>query len=149
MGKCHAFLCLSPPPPPPPPHPGSRLCRFQRVFLAVVVIEGRLCFPFIAVFQVVTRECHGRVFGDTVQASAPPACLDNCGPQKTNTSSPCWTDCFYKAALGPNAGRANGTVAGMPIAAMVKAWEKPFLPEAHGGCPPVQTVHAASIHPLQ
>lgn len=87
---------------------------------------------------MVTRDCHGKVFGDAVQASAPPACLDACGAQRTNTSSACWANCFYKAALGPDAGHVNGTVAGMPIAAMVEAWEKPFLDEHKGGCPPVK-----------
>jgi hypothetical protein len=49
------------------------------------------------VVKVVSRACHAKVFGDLVQASAPPACLDGCGSQKTNTSSPCWVNCFYLA----------------------------------------------------
>ena len=60
---------------------------------------------------------------------------DGCGADKTNTSSPCWVDCFYKAALGPEAGRPGGAVAGMPMQQLVAAWQKPFLPEAEGGCP--------------
>jgi len=92
----------------------------------------------VAVEKIVTRECHTKVFGDLVQASAPPDCLNSCGTQKTNSSSPCWTDCFYKAALGPESGTPGGAVAGMPIGDLVAAWEKPFLPEAQGGCPPQQ-----------
>ena len=88
----------------------------------------------VRVDKIVTRACHSKVFGDTVQASAPAACLDGCGAQKTNTSSPCWADCFYKAALGPDSGKPGGAVAGMSLEALVDAWVKPFLPEAQGGC---------------
>jgi hypothetical protein len=88
-----------------------------------------------SVDKIVTRECHSKVFGDLVQASAPPTCLDACGDQKTNVSSPCWTDCFYKAALGPDAGKVGGAVAGMPTADLLSAWEKPFLSVEQGGCP--------------
>ena len=69
------------------------------------------------------------------QKSAGPGCLDGCGDQKTNTSAPCWVDCFYKAALGPEAGKAGGQLAGMPVADLIAAWEKPFDPENDGGCP--------------
>ena len=51
---------------------------------------------------------------------------------------PCWTDCLYKAALGPEAGTPGGALAGMSTDDLVAAWEKPFLPEAQGGCPPQQ-----------
>mgnify|MGYP004092004777 FL=1 len=76
-----------------------------------------------------------REFGKIVQASAP-GCFDACGDQARNTSSPCWVDCFYKAALGPDSGRYGGAVAGMAMDDLVAAWEKPFLPEDQGGCPP-------------
>jgi len=92
----------------------------------------------VRVDKVVTRACHSKVFGDTVQASAPPACLDSCGNQRTNTSSPCWADCFYKAALGPDSGKPGGAVAGMSLDDLVAAWQKPFLTEAEGGCPAQQ-----------
>ena len=92
----------------------------------------------VRVDKIVTRECHSKVFGDTVQGSAPPDCLDSCGAQKTNTSSPCWADCFYKAALGPDSGKPGGAVAGMSLDALVAAWQKPFLSEAEGGCPAQQ-----------
>jgi hypothetical protein len=87
-----------------------------------------------SVEKIVTRECHVRV-GHVVQASAP-GCFDACGDQARNTSSPCWVDCFYKAALGPDSGRYGGAVAGMAMDDLVAAWEKPFLPEDQGGCPP-------------
>lgn len=43
--------------------------------------------------------------------------------------------CFYDTVLGPEAGFPGGKVAGMPLQKLVDAWNKPFLPEAQGGCP--------------
>ena len=90
----------------------------------------------VSVDKIVKRECHARVFGELVQATQPSAaCLDACGAQKTNSSSPCWTDCFYRAAMGPSSGTPGGKAGGMSLAALTAAWEKPFAPEAEGGCP--------------
>ena len=89
----------------------------------------------VSVDKIVSRACHTKVFGALVQATQPSACLDACGAQATNTSSPCWTDCFYKAAMGPDSGKAGGALAGMSLAELTHAWEAPFLPEEHGGCP--------------
>ena len=90
----------------------------------------------VGVDKIVTRRCHTATFGAVV-AAATPACFAGCGAQSTNTSSPCWTDCFYRAVLGPDAGRPGGAVGGMPLPALLEAWERPFLPEALGGCPPL------------
>ena len=49
-----------------------------------------------------------QVFGAEVAATAP-ACFDGCGDQKTNTSSPCWVNCFYQAALGAEVRQPNHT----------------------------------------
>jgi len=89
----------------------------------------------VSVDKIVQRECHTRVFGDAVAATAP-GCFEDCGDQKNNVSSPCWVDCFYKAALGPDSGKPGGAVAGLSTAELVAAWQKPFLAEADGGCPP-------------
>lgn len=90
----------------------------------------------VSVDKIVSRECHVAKFGAAIQESAPSsACLDACGGQKTNASSWCWTDCFYKAALGPESGTPGGKVAGLSVEEMTAAWEKPFLPEEQGGCP--------------
>lgn len=89
----------------------------------------------VSVDKIVTRACHARVFGDEVLSHGQPSCLDACGAQRTNTSSPCWVDCFYKAALGPDSGKVGGAVEGMPLQQLVAAWEKPFLPVEQGGCP--------------
>jgi len=91
-----------------------------------------------SVDKVVSRACHSKVFGEIVQATQPPGCLDACGSQKTNTSSPCWVDCFYKAAAGPDSGKPFGQVGGMSLAQLTEAWEHPFLPEDQGGCPEVK-----------
>jgi len=87
-----------------------------------------------SVDKIVKRACHTRIFGAVVATKAP-ECFESCGSQKTNTSSPCWVDCFYKAALGPEAGKPGGAVSGMSLTELVAAWEKPFLPEDAGGCP--------------
>ena len=101
--------------------------------------DGKGCtWRTVSVDKIVTRDCHSKVFGDIVQATQPPACLDACGSQKTNTSSSCWVDCFYKAAAGPDSGKPGGKVAGMSFAELTAAWEHPFLPEDQGGCPPVK-----------
>lgn len=89
----------------------------------------------VSVDKVVSRTCHSKVFGDAVHATQPPACLDSCGSQKTNSSSPCWVDCFYKAAVGPDSGKHGGKIGGMSFADLTAAWEKSFLPEEQGGCP--------------
>jgi len=90
----------------------------------------------VSVDKIVTRQCHSTVFGNVVQATGDPACLDSCGDQRTNTSSPCWTDCFYQAALGPESGIPGGKVEGMLLDDLKAAWVKPFLTEEQGGCPP-------------
>ena len=90
----------------------------------------------VAVEKIVTRDCHSKVFGAEVLQHGDKACIDACGTQKTNTSSPCWVDCFYKAALGPDSGKVGGKVEGMPLQQLRAAWEKPFLPVDQGGCAP-------------
>ena len=98
--------------------------------------KGSACtWRVVRVDKIVKRTCHTRVFGDVVQAAGEPACLEACGSQKTNVTSPCWVDCFYKAALGPDSYKPGGAVAGLTLDALKAAWLKPFEPEAEGGCP--------------
>jgi hypothetical protein len=92
----------------------------------------------VSVDKIVRRSCHARVFGALVQAHGKPACLEACGSQKANVSSPCWVDCFFKAALGPDSYRPGGAVTGISLDALKAAWLKPFEPEAAGGCPAQQ-----------
>ena len=96
---------------------------------------GPCTWRVVSVDKIVSRACHTKVFGQRVQATQPSACLDACGAQATNTSSPCWTDCFYKAAMGPESGTPGGAIAGMTLEDLTAAWEAPFKPVAEGGCP--------------
>ena len=52
--------------------------------------SGPCTWRVVAVDKIVSRKCHTEVFGAVVQATQPSSCLDACGTQKTNTSSPCW-----------------------------------------------------------
>ena len=99
--------------------------------------KGSSCkWRLVSVDKIVRRDCHTRVFGDVVQARGEKACLQGCGPgQAHNVSSPCWVECFYKAALGPDSYKPGGAVQGMSMEELTAAWLKPFLPEAKGGCP--------------
>ena len=71
------------------------------------------------------------------------ACTDSGVGAHRNVSSPCWIECFYNAALGPEAGQPGGSIAGLPLATLLDAWNKPFLPVAEGGCPPVSQEQSA------
>lgn len=99
-------------------------------------IKGSACtWRVVSIDKVVKRDCHTRVFGELVQNHGDPACLQACGDQRTNVTSPCWVDCFYKAALGPESFKPGGAVAGLSIEQLKAAWTHPFLQEAEGGCP--------------
>jgi hypothetical protein len=92
----------------------------------------------LSVDKIISRDCHTSTFGRLVLAHGDPACLEACAlAQRTNTSSPCWVDCFYRAALGPLADRPGGVTptSGMDIDQLMEAWEKPFATEQEGGCP--------------
>ena len=118
----------------PPQRPGL---WFSTLDVGYCGASGSACtWRVVSVDKVVRRTCHVKVFGEAVQAAGDPACLDGCGDQRHNASSPCWTSCFLKAAVGPDAGRPGGAVAGMTLDALTSAWQKPFLPEDQGGCPP-------------
>lgn len=40
--------------------------------------------------------------------------------------------------MGPDSGKPGGAVAGLSIAELTAAWEKPFQPVEDGGCPPLE-----------
>ena len=44
--------------------------------------------------------------------------------------------------LGPTADQPGGTVEGMPLDDLLMAWDRPFLPEAKGGCPALGRLQA-------
>lgn len=99
----------------------------------------------VSVDKVVNKTCHAASFFDAVEAYDR-ACFAGCGRAR-NVSSPCWTRCFYRTALGPEAGRAGGAVAGVPMEALVAAWTAPFWSEdpAQGGCPALPAAMGAAI----
>merc|ERR1711924_360691 len=68
--------------------------------------------------------------------SSSPSCFKGCGPR--NTNSTCWITCFFDALLGPEAAHSNSApLGGLAISEVEKAWTDAFLPEAQGGCSPV------------
>lgn len=97
---------------------------------------GSACtWRVVSVDKIVQRSCHATVFGAAVQKNGDPGCLLGCGSQATNVSSPCYVDCFYKAALGPESGTVGGAIAGMSLDELQAAWRLPFSLESEGGCP--------------
>ena len=117
-------------------NPGAWYSSLETGYCGTNAVGDNGCgWRVVSVDKVVKRACHTKVFGAAVGATAP-ACFENCGDQKKNVTSPCWVDCFYKAALGPDSGQPGGLVAGMSTAALEEAWVKPFLSEKEGGCPP-------------
>lgn len=102
--------------------------------------QAGLTWRVLSVDKIISRDCHTATFGRLVLSHGHPACLEACpASQRVNTSSPCWVDCFYRAALGPLADRPRGVTptSGMDIAQLVAAWEKPFATEEEGGCAPL------------
>eukprot|EP00038_Savillea_parva_P031299 m.84723 g.84723 ORF g.84723 m.84723 type:complete len:408 (-) comp9606_c0_seq1:490-1713(-) len=76
-------------------------------------------------------------------------CFDACSPaDRANTSSTCFIMCFYKNVLGPygSSKLMNDTSPdfGIPVPDLIKAWDKPFLPESEGGCPAIPTAPPTS-----
>jgi len=102
------------------------------------------------VVKRVNKTCSDDSIYSAVEAHAASGdCFQKCADSGTgsqrNTSSPCWISCFYTSALGPEAGKPGGAVAGMPLSDMLGAWNKPFLPESEGGCPAVGGELALSL----
>eukprot|EP01051_Picozoa_sp_SAG22_P003145 SAG22_NODE_150_length_17426_cov_8.082588_10_plen_140_part_00 len=67
------------------------------------------------------------------------ACFGQC-PQPRNTSSACYTRCFFTTVVGPRAGDGIGPnfiQGGVEVSALEQAWSRPFESErpAEGGCP--------------
>jgi len=117
--------------------PGAWYSSLDTGYCGTNAVGDRGCTWRVAsVDKVVRRDCHTKVFGASVQQASAPACFESCGDQKNNVTSPCWADCFYKAALGPDSGKPGGAVSGMSTLSLEEAWLKPFLAEEEGGCPP-------------
>jgi len=101
------------------------------------------------VVKVVNKSCSDNAIFTAVETAALSVrrdttgggCFEECSDSgvgaNRNTTSPCWINCFYAAALGPDAGTPGGTVAGLPLQTLLDAWNRPFLPTDQGGCPPL------------
>ena len=92
----------------------------------------------VSVDKIVTKQCHNSVFFSAVQDAAPD-CFNACGTDKTNSSSPCWAECFYGAVLGPGGTKPGGAITGIPLDTLITTWLKPFASNdtSAGGCPSV------------
>jgi hypothetical protein len=95
----------------------------------------------------VGKECSDTAIDAVIKAgdrSAPwgGRCFDRCAPaDRRNTSSECYILCFYRNVLGPNGStqilNTTSPNFGIPVLELLAAWEKPFAPEAQGGCPSI------------
>lgn len=69
-------------------------------------------------------------------------CYSKCKPSSKgggrNTSDPCWVTCTYEAVLGPDGGRYQGNITGMPVADIKVGWNQAYLPATQGGCPTLE-----------
>lgn len=90
--------------------------------------------------------CVWQVFFGAVEQSGK-ACFTACGASATNTSSPCWVDCFYRTVLGPGAALPGGKVTGVPLEALVSVLTAPFESEdaTKGGCPALKPPPAPAL----
>jgi hypothetical protein len=90
----------------------------------------------------VNKTCSDNAIYTAAEKADAAGCFGKCagggktGPAR-NTSDFCWIGCFYSTVLGPKAALPNATVSGMDIAALLSAWNSPFLSDdaAEGGCP--------------
>lgn len=86
----------------------SKKCQLDKLF-SVVEVEGQDCF----------QTCSGT------------------GAQR-NTTTGCWTSCFYDTVFGESSNRTAypvGSSAGMNQTVLVEAWLAAFKDVADGGCP--------------
>ena len=92
----------------------------------------------VRVEKIVSKKCHNKVFYGAVEKAGADCLNTKCSASdRTNSSTACWTTCFYETVLGPGGAKAGGKVAGMPLSDLVAAWTAPFESEdpAEGGCP--------------
>ena len=98
--------------------------------------------------KVVNKSCSDKLIIDAVEGydKQRNKCFDDCPYRKRhpfhprNTSDSCWIYCYYATLLGPSNLLPSGALPGddgMPKQLITSAFEKPFLPVAQGGCPPV------------
>ena len=96
-----------------------------------------------SVEKIVSKQCHTQSFFSSVQ-QAEPACFAGCKGGVPNVTDPCWIRGFYSAVMGPDSGKPNGNVTGLPWDQVVQFWEKPFNSEdaQKGGGPALHSFDA-------
>ena len=114
--------------------PRSGLCAAGRR-----IGDGNCTWRVKRLLKTVDKQCADRGVFSVVEAHDRRGCFTNC-PQPRNTSSACWTECFYETMLGPLAGDGLGDAflrGGVPVSALEKAWLAPFgsSEPSRGGCP--------------
>ena len=94
--------------------------------------------------KIVNQTCHANAFLGAVETYNS-SCFNRCGHAR-NVSSPCWTRCFYTVVLGPDAGRVGGSVAGISLDELIRAWTAPFRSEdpKSYGCPALPMANVVS-----
>ena len=104
------------------------------------VADGAPCAWRVArVAKVVNRTCAAAVRLGAIERFFPAnySCPDSGLGRRRNASSPCWLAAFFSAVLGPGCGQPDCAVAGLPDAALTRAWALPFADPAAGGCAPL------------
>ncbi|KAL3911369.1 MAG: hypothetical protein SGPRY_008721 [Prymnesium sp.] len=103
--------------------------------------------------KIVNKTCSDDTIFTAVERydEAGDGCFKRC-PSSTvgnrrNTSDPCWIYCFYATVRGEKALLPGGHDVGMPLEKLDAAFQKPFLPEALGGCPSVPQPETTSSAP--
>lgn len=114
--------------------PGYWYSSLSRSYCAESPVGDSCTWRLVAVEKIIQKKCHNKIFYGAVQDYGK-TCFQQCGKDATNSSSACWTNCFYTTVLGPDGGKPGGAVTGMPLEEMVAAWVKPFETPAKGGCP--------------
>lgn len=99
----------------------------------------------VEITKAMNKTCHDENVYNVVETYDDDAkqcfadCEDSGLGKARNTSSQCWIGCFFTTMLGPESGKVNGTIAGMPYTTLLNAWMQPFrsTTEEEGGCPAI------------
>jgi hypothetical protein len=110
--------------------------------------QAHCSWRVVADAKKVAKTCSDHAIDGVIEAgdrSAPwgARCFDGCtAAQRANHSSECWIECFYANILGPNGSSMllnhSSPNFGIPLPELQAAWDKPFVPEDQGGCPPLE-----------
>merc|ERR1712019_196380 len=83
--------------------------------------------------SVISSDCNNAVMYDLIESYTDDSkdCFNSCSDsglgEKRNTSSTCWTTCFFKSLLGPESGKKGGKIEGVPMKDIVKAFDHSFV----------------------